>query len=164
MWTTLYYRIVLIQSQFRNELVFWIIVLLQQLVSKLQTASHQHQHHVWLLVPCSCSEMLLVLCQIFQNTHLLKSSSRIFAQVFFFLCETSLCVLFTLKLSWMLFNASLFLIVEWWTLTLTEARWACSSLNVVLDLSLNSWMSRRWGLSLDQPLLGRSAVTMFRKP
>ncbi len=56
------------------------------------------------------------------------------------------------------FLPSLFLMVESWTLTLTEASEACSSLDVVVGSFVTSWMSRRCALGVilvGRPLLGR---------
>ncbi len=58
-----------------------------------------------------------------------------------FLVSSDFC-LWTLP--WMVFLPSLFLIVESWTLTLTEASVACSSLDVVLSSFITSWMRLRW--------------------
>ncbi len=64
------------------------------------------------------------------------------------------------------FLPSLFLMVESWTLTLTEASEACSSLDVVVGSFVTSWMSRRCALGVilvGRPLLGRfTTVPCFR--
>ncbi len=55
-------------------------------------------------------------------------------------------------------DASLFLIVESWTLNLIEASEACSSLDVFLGSLMTSWMSRHCALGVilvGQPLMGR---------
>jgi len=63
------------------------------------------------------------------------------------------------------FLPSLFLMVESWTLTLTEASEACTSLDVVVGSFVTSWMSRRCALGVilvSRPLLGRfSTVSCF---
>ncbi len=75
------------------------------------------------------------------------------------LCSFWSAVAFALELiPWMLFLSSLFLIVESWTLTLSEASEACSSLDVVLGSFMTSWMSHRCALGdilVGRPLLGR---------
>ncbi len=58
----------------------------------------------------------------------------------FFLVSSGFCLG---TLPWMPFVPSLFLLVESWTLTLTEASEACSALDVVLGYFMTSWRSRR---------------------
>ena len=77
-------------------------------------------------------------------------------------CETSLFFVssgFRLgTLPWMPFLPSVFLMVESWTLTLTEASEACSSLDVALGSFVTSWMSRCCSLGVilvGRPVLGR---------
>ncbi len=134
---------------------------------KLQSSprpSHFH-HHVWLLVWCTFYEMLCWFYARCNGTHLPKSSTFVHQSTeylpkslgdnqdiflanvrwafVFFLVSNGFCLG---TLPWMPFLPSLFLIVESWTLTLTEASEACSSLDVVLGSFMTSWMSRRCAL------------------
>ncbi len=162
----------------------WFHQLLWQAIQvlKLQSSprpSHYH-HHVWLLVWCSFYEMLcwfyarcnghtpskkFNLCRISPQNICPKFLGiiKIFLGKFvFFLVSSGFCLG---TLPWMPFLPSLFLIVESWTLTLTEASEACSSLDVVLGSFMSSWMSCHCALGVIMvgwPLLGRfTTVTSF---
>ena len=146
--------------------------------------SHYH-HHILLLVWCSFSEMRCYFyarrngTHTFQKVQLLSRQSTEYfpkslgdIKMFSGKTETSLYVLFAQQLFFCLgtlpcrpFLSSLFLMVESWTLTITEASEACSSLDVVVGSFVTSWMSRccAFGVILvGQPLLRRfSTVPCF---
>ncbi len=147
--------------------------------------SHYH-HHILLLVWCSFSEMLCYFytrCNgkhTFQNVQLLsRQSTEYFPkslgdhQDVFWQNWDEPFMFFLLSSGFRLgtlpcrpFLPSLFLMVESWTLTLTEASEACSSLDVVVGSFVTSWMSRRCTLGVilvGRPLLGRfTTVPCFR--
>ncbi len=128
---------------------------------------------------------VLLLRQMYWDTHLPKSSTfvssvhRVFSQKSW---GSSRCFLAKLRWAFMFFLLSsgfrlgtlpcrpflpsLFLMVESWTLTLTEASEACSSLDVVVGSFVTSWMSRCCALGVilfGRPLLGRfTTVPCFR--
>ena len=146
--------------------------------------SHYH-HHILLLVWCSFSEMLCYFYGRCNGTHTFQKSltfvssvHRVFSQKSW---GSSRCFLAKLRRAFMFFLLSsgfrlgtlpcrpflpsLFLMVESWTLTLTEASEACSSLDVVVGSFVTSWMSHRCALGVilvSRPLLGRfSTVPCF---
>ena len=106
----------------------------------------------------------------FQKVQLLSHQSteycsKSLGEMFVGKCEMSLCVVFCQQwfwpwtLPWMPLLPSVCLMVESWTLTLTEASEACSSLDVLLGSSVTSWMSR--GCSLGVILVGRPHLGGF---
>ncbi len=143
--------------------------------------SHYH-HHTLLLVWCSFSEMLCYFYARCNGTHTFQKVqllSRVFSQKSW---GSSRCFLAKLRWAFMFFLLSsgfglgtlpcrpflpsLFLMVESWTLTLTEASEACSSLDVVVGSFVTSWMSRSCALGVilvGRLLLGRfTTVPCFR--
>ncbi len=146
-------------------------------------------HHTTTTIFYCWYDVLFLKCCYFyarcKDTHLPKSSTfvssvhRVFSQKYW---GSSRCFLAKLRWAFMFFLLSsgfrlgtlpcrpflpsLFLMVESWTLTLTEASEACSSLDVVVGSFVTSWMSRRCTLGVilvGWPLLGRfTTVPCFR--
>ncbi len=138
--------------------------------------SHYH-HHILLLVWCSFSEMLCYFYARCNGTHtfqkvkmLSRQSTEYFPKslgdhqdVFWKNWDEPLCsfcsvAVFVLE-PCRPYLPSHFLMVELWTLTLTEVSEACSALDVVVGSFVTSWMSHRCALGVI--LIGRSLLERF---